>query len=83
MALTTEQTVWARRQVAADVLGGAPASVTKAQIDTAVAACVTWIETNSASAVAAMSGTALAGASDAVKAEVLALAITARYGGVA
>lgn len=83
MALTAPQTLWARRQVVADVIGSAPATVTKAQIDEAVAACVSWMESNSTSALAAMDGTALAGATNATKAEVFAIGVVARYGGVA
>lgn len=81
MALTADQVLVARRRVSLEVLGNAPAAVTKAEIDAAVAACVSWIETNAASAVAAMSGTVLAGATTPVKAQVLAIAIGARYGG--
>lgn len=80
MALTAAQVIIARRRVSAEVLGGAPAAVTKAEIDTAVAALVSWMETNVASAQAALTGTALAGASAAVKAQVLAIAVGTRYG---
>ena len=80
MALTAPQQLQARRQVVAEVFGAAPVNVTKAEIDTAINACVTWIETNSASAVAALAGTALAAASATVKAQVIAIAIKNRYG---
>lgn len=82
MALTAPQTTWARRQVV-DSFSGAPVDVTKADIDTAIAALVTWVEANQSSALTAMNGTALAGRSAAVKAQCLAIAVMARYGGVA
>ncbi len=81
MALTTDQQIDARRKAIQAAFPGTPSTVTKGEIDAAVAACVAWIEANAASAVAAMNGTVLAGAPVALKAQILALAITARYGG--
>lgn len=83
MALTAPQVLWARRQVVADVFGAAPVTVTKAEIDSSIAALVTWIEANATSALAAMAGTPLAGASTTIKGQCLAIAIEARYSGVA
>lgn len=84
MALTAAQVVWARRQVVADIFGASPVNVTKAQIDAAVAAVVASLEGSAGTElVAAMTGTALESASVAVKAEVVAIAAMARYGGVA
>lgn len=82
MALTTPQTLWARRQVVAEIFGTSPVNVTKAQIDAAIAACVTWAEDNATEAAAAMAGTALESATAAVKAEAVAIAIRARYGDI-
>ena len=80
MALTAPQTMWARRQVVADVFGAGPVNVTKPDIDASINALVAWAETNAASAQAAMAGTPLASASAAVKAQCMAIAIRARYG---
>lgn len=82
MALTAPQTLWARRQIVSEVFGATPVNVTKAEIDSTVAALVTWAETNAASAATAMAGTPLAGASAAVKANCLSIAIRARYGAI-
>lgn len=79
MPLDANQVIKARRRVVAEVLSGAPVAVTKADIDSSVAACVAWIESNQGSAVAALNGTALAGASASIKAAVIAIAIETRY----
>lgn len=84
MALTDPQELWARRRVVADVFGAAPVTVTKQDIDDSVAALVTLLEaTSTQTAIGnAMVGTALAGATTAVKAKVFAIAALARYGEV-
>jgi hypothetical protein len=82
MALTAPQALWARRQVVAEVFGTNPVTVTKTDIDTSINALVSWIEANVASAQASLNGTPLAGASAAVKAEALSIAIRARYGDI-
>jgi len=82
MALTTGQTIEARRRsVLAAFPGGAAVTVTKAQIDAAVAAATAWLEANAASYVASLNGTVLSGASSTIQAKVLAIAAEMRYGG--
>ena len=63
--------------------GGAPVTVTKAQIDAANAAVCLWLENNAASFVAALNGTVLQGASSTIQAKVLSEVAVCRYGGVA
>lgn len=83
MAFTANQTIEARRQtVVAAFPNGAPVTVTKAQIDTATAAVVSWLEANAASYNSAIAGTVLAGATTAIKSQILALCAEIRYGGL-
>lgn len=81
MALSAAQAIDARRRaIVAAFPGGVTVTVTKTQIDAAVAAAVTWLETNAASYVAALAGTVLSGASSTIQAAVLAIAAEERYG---
>lgn len=83
MALSATQQVTARRAVVSDVLLPlAAVNVTKAQVDDTLAALVAWVESAAVqtSFNTAIAGTALAGASAAVKAQCLTIALRARYG---
>jgi hypothetical protein len=83
MALTAAQRTWLRRQIARRFFdGGAPADITKLDIDASVDPLVTYLETNQTAILNTMNGTPLAGRSAAVKADVFALTTVARFGDI-
>lgn len=82
MALTADQAIAARRR-AVPVLfpAGAPANVSKQQIDAAIAAAVVWCEANVTAANASLNSTIASGLTVANKSRLVAIAMAERYGG--